>query len=607
MIERGRGRQSATIDDFYTVGPGADRRPPGVGGVAVLDPARIVESVVLGQPIVLIGDGEALEQHYVLVVGFKQDQQGQRKFVALDPWPGVGQIAPARTVEIVANGSQSKYPDLGVTFKHMRLVASVASDPNAAVPKGAIVGSGVSAQPQPLGPTPPTVIAFDGVHLTSGEGYNYLAPQLRRLWGIEVATVPWSGDIKDDAQYRNYVSLAEQLIADLVTAASNRAVVIIGHSWGSVVAYDALTKLEQRLAGRSASHLRPIVLITLGSPLQNPLVDRLLPDHFKLTSPTNIRRPTLVRRWFNYLTSVRNWWDGQDVYDIIGSCIDGADVPPTHQNNCALLVPDLPSEISATLPLLGLVGLSPSQSPQILSVKILSANLLDQAAFFAFFSFLHNAYFGPLAMTQRNIDTITAGIVIATRSLRDEQWRKAELVGPRIEGVGSQSQLVMPPAMHTALKQFDSSFVPFTGYDYPKPETVAGVSAEQAPFAIVADFNGDGIPDVMVDGRSAAGGRRICLLSRFGHYTVLEIERFDATLPRQSAKVATAAPFLKLLRTTRLYDSRSEVHLTTDAVQVMQYANGAWAWWAWYYERPNDLDSSPSPIGAFKKFPFTQP
>ncbi len=96
----------------------------------------------------------------------------------------------------------------------------------------------------------------------------------------------------------------------------------------------------------------------------------------------------------------------------------------------------------------------------------------------------------------------------------------------RIERNGDNPALVLRAAMQAALQEFDSAFAPRQLSDYPpwlwQPRCAAPsdchgplfqVTDRQALFAVVGDFNGDGVQDVVVDGDNGREGARLLIMS----------------------------------------------------------------------------------------------
>lgn len=81
-------------------------------------------------------------------------------------------------------------------------------------------------------------------------------------------------------------------------------------------------------------------------------------------------------------------------------------------------------------------------------------------------------------------------------------------------------QLQLPSSLRQALP---AGFQPWTVADYiPYVRSSFHYSPRQLPFAVAADFNGDGKRDLIVDGRTSTASLRLALLSPGYRATVLE-------------------------------------------------------------------------------------
>jgi len=112
---------------------------------------------------------------------------------------------------------------------------------------------------------------------------------------------------------------------------------------------------------------------------------------------------------------------------------------------------------------------------------------------------------------------------------------------PLIDMRGPEPILRLPPAMTEALRQFDSDFTPRRMRDYPRwiwspadcepqPEcrqTRYKPTSRQALFAVIGDFNGDRILDVVVDGDDRVQARRLVILSEGSRFRVTELTHSD--------------------------------------------------------------------------------
>ena len=117
-------------------------------------------------------------------------------------------------------------------------------------------------------------------------------PQLGRLFANERQRIL----LREARDYlRNRRGIGSQVRAGLTELlaqaySEERRLIIIGHSLGSVIAYDTLWELS------AASSLRVELFLTLGSPLGTRFVSRLIKG---VDEPPRTRYPRNIRRWTN--------------------------------------------------------------------------------------------------------------------------------------------------------------------------------------------------------------------------------------------------------------------------------------------------------------------
>lgn len=116
---------------------------------------------------------------------------------------------------------------------------------------------------------------------------------VKRTFGVgKVADVVLRTKLRDLARYYEQKTKRELLrsrLEERILENSEKRIMLIAHSMGSIVAYDVL-----RLLGRSRPMLRVDHFVTIGSPLGLPHVK------YKIWQDNDrVRTPSIVRRWTN--------------------------------------------------------------------------------------------------------------------------------------------------------------------------------------------------------------------------------------------------------------------------------------------------------------------
>lgn len=112
---------------------------------------------------------------------------------------------------------------------------------------------------------------------------------------------------------------------------------------------------------------------------------------------------------------------------------------------------------------------------------------------------------------------------------------------PRIEKRAGEPILVLTAPMNAALRAFDPEFRVRRLSDYPpylwRPacteapdcaRSLYQIKPREALFAVIGDFNGDGVLDAVLDGDNRTVGRRLVVLSSGSAFSVSELQQ----LPR---------------------------------------------------------------------------
>jgi hypothetical protein len=187
-------------------------------------------------------------------------------------------------------------------------------------------------------------------------------------------------------------------------------------------------------------------------------------------------------------------------------------------------------------------------------------------------------------------DTPVADLVPPEDRSDFEKWDSTATTAPPIEDATSRVirlstargtwRLVLPSSAFAAMREVAPRFVAWTPAHYWRAITDLGFfdfSGAQAMFAVVGDFNGDGLADAIVDGIADGDALRLALLSDRGSYVAGELGR--RPLGDGEALSTEATEFLTVASPGRYaepsYLGSRSVDLTTDAFIVAYFEKAA--------------------------------
>ena len=161
--------------------------------------------------------------------------------------------------------------------------------------------------------------------------------------------------------------------------------------------------------------------------------------------------------------------------------------------------------------------------------------------------------------------------------------------GPRLVGNPPTVQVELPPRMTKELLATDPSFTTLTPFDFVK-SIVPGDAGEgswhysyngrEAPFAVIADFDGDGNDDVALLQRSQAKGRVVAILDRGDEPRVVLVKEWDRMTAGDAGK---SGFYLSLFRAGPYKvpdfggsgDTSKTVMLAHEGIEVSNYGKAA--------------------------------
>jgi hypothetical protein len=145
----------------------------------------------------------------------------------------------------------------------------------------------------------------------------------------------------------------------------------------------------------------------------------------------------------------------------------------------------------------------------------------------------------------------------------------AQAQGPRFVGRAGVSHLSLPPEMLAVLRVVDSAFTPYDDAEY-RADLLSQypTNPHARPYAVIADFNGDGQQDVVMDGQSPSRIGRIVLLSgRSGFQALLLVDHPRDGPPASATGTGERTVYLSYVAPGRI-DSTPELE---DSVLVLRH------------------------------------
>ena len=137
----------------------------------------------------------------------------------------------------------------------------------------------------------------------------------------------------------------------------------------------------------------------------------------------------------------------------------------------------------------------------------------------------------------------------------------------RIVTVRGTHVLQVTPAIASAISAYAATFEPWRESDYDGMlRRTYKFSDREAPFAVIADFNGDGTPDVAIDGHTKTKAVVIAVVSTPGGYRVIEVAHGPGGVPK--------IDYVDLVRAPHHFIGAFEGHpldLRHDAFEVVWY------------------------------------
>ena len=149
--------------------------------------------------------------------------------------------------------------------------------------------------------------------------------------------------------------------------------------------------------------------------------------------------------------------------------------------------------------------------------------------------------------------------------------------GPVIVQNGSRHELVLPNAMERAIQDAVPGFEPWTldAYDDDIQKHYSFTS-RQAPWAVIGDFDGDGLPDLILDGHSGPKCFRLCVWGRATAPNVGTLaSRVCGPVVRSGAVLMFVAPGEQ---GTNFSDDTTFIYTDAYLDYIWEKAGSTWYW-----------------------------
>lgn len=161
---------------------------------------------------------------------------------------------------------------------------------------------------------------------------------------------------------------------------------------------------------------------------------------------------------------------------------------------------------------------------------------------------------------------------------------------PNLEGTPPEVRLVVPPRFEDALAEEGAGFDTLRPNEF-GPEILGGAggwsfpwSERVSPFAVIADFDGDGRRDVAVLQRSPTQGRAAVVLDAESGPRVAELRRWSRAVAGDAGAQSVFYLRLHPAGTMRVPDfggtgADSTVTLAHEGIEVVAYGQAARTYW----------------------------